>query len=102
MQILSETLGADDTSKVFISQQHTKCWVYLSGSFSSQTVTLEASVDNSTFSTFNVDGVDQTFTAGTFKLYDLPGGIFFRFDVSNGGSPDIDIRVAGNGVKVLS
>ena len=101
MQTLQAAQLKNTNSNVFYTEMATKCWVRLGGTFSSQTVTMEESTDNSTFATFTTDATNQAFTVPTYKLYDLPGGIYFRFAVSNGGTPSIDSAVAGTGVKLV-
>ena len=100
MQTLDTGVLLNASSNVFHTNVPTKCWVRVSGTFSSQTVTLMESLAGSTYATFNTDGTDQTFTAATYKLYDLPGGVDFRFDVSNGGSPSINVHVGGPGIEL--
>lgn len=97
---LSSALGASASSTVFQTTTNTKCWIRISAS-TAGTITIKESIDNSTFATFNSDGTDQTFTENGYKLFDLPGGVYFRLD-TNGSSASVDIHIAGHGVKVLS
>lgn len=97
------SLGANQTTRVF---ECTAGWflVSLIGDFSSQTVTMSMcpTGDAGTFTTHVVEdatgtATSQVFTTNLTKLY-FASGQFFKFTCSNGGTPDIDIFVSGEGV----
>lgn len=103
MLLIGDSLGADGTSNAVQTTSPGKVWLLLSGGFSSQTVTLQYSVDRgATYATLTVDGAEQTFTATTMEQYELPGGVWLRADVSDGGTPTIDVRIGGHNVKSSS
>ena len=89
------------SSTAFRTTTDSKVWVRLGGTFGGTTVAMEESLDNSTFATFNVDGTDETFTQSTYKLFSLPGGVYFRFTTS-GGSPAVNVHISGSGVAIQS
>lgn len=99
---LSADIGSGGTSSVLKTTCDCKVWIRVGGTFSSQTLTMKESLDNSTFAAFTTDGTAQAFTAADYKLYDLPGGVYFRFDSSVGGSPAIDVHYSGAGVRVAT
>ena len=99
MLLLQEALGGSESSSVFKTTVNGQVWVRISGTVGG-TITMKESLDNSTFATFTTDDVDQTFTDIGYKLFDVPGGVFFRFDTA-AGSADVDIHLSGTGVEVI-
>jgi hypothetical protein len=96
-------LGANEYTRHFKSDfaRNGVILYALTGTFSSQTVTLEVSYDNgATFSNYAAMTpaglfADVTHTAAANHCIYAPGQLF-RFHCSNGGSPDIDILVSGD------
>ncbi len=98
-RIVFDGLGANATSDVFQTTVGGPVWVNVDGDLSSQTITLQRSPDNSNWDNAYPDGELATLTVlGEIRRYELGPGFFFRFTVSNGGTPDIDIYVDGAGI----
>jgi len=98
-RIVFDGLGANATSDVFKTEIGGPVWVNVDGDLSSQTITLQRSPDNSNWDNAYPDGELATLTVlGEIRRYELGPGFFFRFTVSNGGTPDIDIYVDGAGI----
>ena len=97
---LADGIGSSTSSSVIKSSVNGKLWVRIDTS-STGTITMKESLDNSTFSTFTTDSVDQTFTQDGYKLFDVPGGVYFRFDTGS-GSASVDIHVSGTGVSLVA
>jgi hypothetical protein len=99
MRKVSLDLGANQTSNVWECVSGGML-VHINGTFSSQTVTLQMNPINKTAAGFadyavkNSSGTltTQTFTAAESVCY-LAAGQYFRANVSNGGSPVIDVYV---------
>ena len=69
--------GATD-STVFKTTTNGKVWVWIyATTFGS--ITMKCSPDNSTYRSFYPDGVVATYTTEFARLYDLPGGLFWKF-----------------------
>jgi len=101
MQFLHEALAAGATSNVLRTTIHSTLWVDIQGTFNTETVTMEYSVDGGlNYVTFTADGVDQTWTAQDQRVYNVPGGLYFRFTVSSGSGVDLDIHVDGTGLHL--
>lgn len=99
MLLLHEALDGSESSNVFHTSVNGQVWVRIAGTVAG-TITMKESLDNSTWATFTTDDVDQTFTGVSYKLFDLPGGVYFRFDTAS-GSADVDIHLSGTGVEVI-
>ena len=93
---------AGGPSQVFQTTTNGKVWVWVTAG-TLGTLTMECSVDNSTFVDFYPDGVAASTTgngtAGYTRLYDLPAGLFWRFTTS--GTTNAVIRVSGTGVSLV-
>ena len=98
---IGSSLGVSSSSTVFKTTINEKVWVRVGGTIGSAAVTIKESLDNSTFSAFVSDDTAQEFSAIGYKLFDLPGGVYFRLDVPAGGSPVLDIHIGGAGVRVI-
>lgn len=106
--VTAATLGANQTSQRFQAVTWEPFTVYLNGAFSSQTATMQFSHDGVNWATFSVDlngsgtPTSQTWV-GTAEVnpraFAIPG-VWFRFTVSNGGSPAIKPWVSGAGVVI--
>ncbi|MCP4876123.1 MAG: hypothetical protein GY896_11710 [Gammaproteobacteria bacterium] len=101
MQLLAETLTADDTSQSFLNESRGLVYIEILGTFDSNNLTMQVSKDDTTFTDFTCDGTAQVFTAPDTVSYDLPKGRYYRFDVENTGTVDIDIYVDGHQVEDL-
>lgn len=100
MLALSTALAGGETSNEFETSHNTTLWVRLYGNFAGNTITMQESVDGSSYATFTDGTTDQTFTASGYKAFDVPGGVKFRFSM-NGSGGDVDIHIAGGGVSLL-
>ena len=96
-------LGANEYTRHFASDfvKHGVILVAATGDFSSQTLALQVSYDNGVnFVPYIAKDATGTAAAVTYTddcndtIYG-PGQVF-RFHCSNGGTPDIDIQVAGD------
>lgn len=98
-RIVFAGLGANETSDVFQTTTGGDVWINVDGTLSSQTITMQRSPDNSSWNDAYPDGELASLTVlGEIRRYELGPGFFFRFVVSNGGTPDIDLYVDGAGV----
>jgi len=98
-RVIFAELGANETSDVFQTTIGGPVWVNVDGDLSSQTITMQRSPDNSNWDNAYPDATLATLTVlGEIRRYELGPGFFFRFVVSNGGTPDIDLYVDGAGV----
>lgn len=102
MQLLAEALAADGTSQSFKAEQRGWVVVKLLGTFDGATVTMQESLDDSAFTTFTPDKNAATFTAASTEKFYLSAGTYYRFDVENTGTVDIDIYIDGEYVEELS
>jgi len=93
---------AGSPSQVFQTTTETNVHVWVTAG-TLGTLVMQCSDDNSTFVTFYPSGVAAAMTGhttgGFTRLYDLPGGVFWRFTVS--GTTDAVIRVSGIGVSLI-
>jgi len=97
---IGSSLGVSSSSTVFKTTINEKVWVRVAGTIGG-TVTIQETIDNSTFAAFVSDDTVPKFTAVGYKLFDLPGGVYFRLDVPAGGSPVLDVHISGQGVRAV-
>ena len=79
MQVLDPPTAASLACGGFETTKNGKVWLHVASTFGGGTITMQKSIDRGTnWGTFYPDGVAETFTIETTKLYDLPGGWYFR------------------------
>jgi hypothetical protein len=79
MHTLTTAVDTTDTTGAFETTMSGKVWVHVVSTFGGGTVTMQKSIDKgANWGIFYPDGVAETFTAETTKLYNLPGGWYFR------------------------
>ena len=100
MQVLE--LAVDATTNIFETTKDGKVWVHIDTDDTFGTVTMQYSkskdIDFADAATFYPDGSAETFTDVTTKLYDLPGGWFWRF--SGSSTTANNYYVDGNHIKI--
>ena len=84
MHTLTTAVDTTDTTGAFETTKHGKVWIHLVSTFGGGDVTMEKSIDKgANWVSFFPDQVEETFTAAAAaevtKLYDLPGGWYWRF-----------------------
>ena len=102
MLLLQEAL-ADTTSNVFEVTKDSKVWIHLAGTFGGD-ITMERFVLNlpggDTWGSFLPNGSAEIFTSETTKLFDLPGGVQYRFS-GGAGVTNVDILIDGNAIRLV-
>ena len=99
MLLLDSAVAGSASSASFKTTVNEQVWVRIGGTVGGD-ITMKESLDNVTYNTFTTDAVDQTFSGAGYKLFDLPGGVFFRFDTAAGAAA-VDIHLSGTGVRVV-
>lgn len=95
-RLVFDGLAANATSNAFRVDADRTTWVTVDGDLSSQTVGMHVSPNGTNYDALYADGNVVQFTvAGSSTKFDLHPGMFYRFTVSNGGTPDVDIYVDG-------
>ena len=81
MHTLATAVDTTDTTGAFETTMPGKVWVHLATTIGTGSVTMQKSIDKgTTWGSFIPDGVVESFTVSdATKLFDLPGGWYFRF-----------------------
>ena len=84
MHQLTSPTDVSTSSSGFETIKDGKVWIHVASTFGTGYVTMEKSIDRGeNWTSFYPDGVEEKYTAATTgevtKLFDLPGGWFFRF-----------------------
>jgi hypothetical protein len=95
----SVVTGATD-SNVFRTIKETKVWVWIYATTFGN-ITMKCSLDNSTYRDFYPDGSIETLTSETTKLYDLPGGLYWKF-TGDATTAAAVIYIEGNSIDLAS
>ena len=102
MLTLDTDVDSNTATNAFETTKDGKVWVHIDTDDTLGTVTMQYSkAKNSTFATFMPDGVAETFTDVTTKLYDLPGGWHWRFIGEESVSDGNNYYVDGNHIKLV-
>ena len=100
MHTLQAPSAVSKYTGAFETTHDSEVWVDVTSTFGGGTITMQMSRDKgTTWVTFTPEGVDETFTTATQKMFDLMGGYYWRF--LNDGTADSTVcYVGGNAINV--
>jgi hypothetical protein len=103
MQQIGQALAADEVSTAFRTSGPGNVWFRISSDTASQVVEIESSTTDASadFSTFNADGTAQSLTTDDNRMFNLPGGLYFRVVADTGNAGTVDCFVDGNRIALV-